>query len=360
MAPIITELSKHPDRFITRIVVTAQHREMLDQVLNLFGIRPNIDLDLMQDDQSLPQFMSRAIDLLDSVISDECPNIVLVQGDTTTVLAASLVAFWLKIPIGHVEAGLRTNNKFHPFPEEINRRLSSHLADLHFAPTELAKSNLVREGIRDKFIFVTGNTVVDALLSIVDANYHFENPILRKIDFDNKRVILLTAHRRENFGQPLRQICDAVNKIVFSYTDTEIVYPVHPNPHVQVAVKNLLGSSDRIHLIGPLPYSEFVHLMRRSYFILTDSGGIQEEAPALRVPVLVLRGTTERVEALEAGVAKLIGTLTSRIFEEAAILLEDEATYNKMTRATSLFGDGQASQRIVDILTKYVHQLGRK
>ncbi len=360
LMPVIRELQKRPQRFVTRMLVTAQHREMLDQVLNLFNICPDIDMDLMQNDQGVAEFMSRAIQPLDEVMRSECPDIVLVQGDTTTVLVTSLVAFWQKIPIGHIEAGLRTDDKFNPFPEEINRRLTSHIADLHFAPTETARANLIAEGIAEEHIFVTGNTVIDALHSIVDKNYQFENPILREMDFYHKRVILLTAHRRENFGQPLRQICQAVREIVSLYTDVEVVFPMHLNPRVQTVVKPLLTECDRIHLISALSYIEFVQLMSRCYLILTDSGGIQEEAPALGVPVLVLRDKTERPEALEASVAKLVGTSPSRIFDETASLLDHEVSYDGMARATNPFGDGRASQRIANILAQLaLHPLGK-
>jgi len=352
LAPVIQELKRYPDRFVTRILVTAQHREMMDQVLDLFCIRPDIDLDLMQDDQSPAGFVSRAIAQLDGVMKAEQPDIVLIQGDTTTVLAVSLVAFWHKIPIGHVEAGLRSNDKFNPFPEEINRRLTSHIADLHFAPTEHAKANLIAEGIAKEHIFVTGNTVIDALLSIADQSHQFESPILEGIDYECKRVILLTAHRRENFGEPLRQICQAVRAIVSSRPDVEVIYPVHPNPHVQGVMKPLLGGCERVHLLAPLPYGEFVRLMSRCDLILTDSGGIQEEAAALGVPTLVLRETTERPEAVEMGVTKVIGTKPERIVREVLRLLISEEAYRGMSGKANPFGDGTASQRIVEVLTR--------
>lgn len=351
LAPVIIELRKNSDQFVSKVCVTAQHREMLDPFLKLFHIQPDYDLDIMKSNQTLFDITIRALDRLKDVLEAEQPDLVLVQGDTTTAFVAALAAFYLKIPIGHVEAGLRTLDKYRPFPEEMNRRLISHLADLHFAPTLRAQANLLVEGIPLNRIFVTGNTVVDAILLIL--NYTKDQdvlpPSLAEIS-PNRKLILVTAHRRESFGQGLENICLALRRIIQEVPDVEIVYPVHMNPNVRAVVFRVLKGIERVHLLEPLDYVTFVHLMARSHLILTDSGGIQEEAPTLKKPVLVLRETTERPEAIEVGAAKLVGTDPMRIVKEVLRLLRNPEEYNRMAHAGNPFGDGHAAQRIVEIL----------
>ncbi|MEW6188861.1 MAG: UDP-N-acetylglucosamine 2-epimerase (non-hydrolyzing) [Actinomycetota bacterium] len=349
LAPVIKELEKQPEKFQTVVVVTAQHREMLDQVLNLFEITPDYDLNIMQPEQELFDIATKSLAGLKPILEKEKPDILLVQGDTSTTFFVALTAFYLKIPIGHVEAGLRTKDKYHPFPEEINRRLTSHLADIHFAPTETAKKNLIVEGITPESIHVTGNTVIDALLATVKKEYSFDQPPLSEVDF-SKKVITVTAHRRESWGAPLNNICEAVKKIVETNPDVEVVFSVHLSPKVQEAAKKILGSSERVHLVAPLDYVPFVHLMNKSYLILTDSGGIQEEAPSLGKPVLVMREVTERPEAIEAGTAKLVGRSTDKIIAETSLLLNNKDEYQKMAQAKNPYGDGKASERIIELL----------
>lgn len=346
MAPVIKELNRHPDRIKSVVCVTAQHREMLDQVLDLFGIVPDYDLNIMVPNQTLSRLTANILLKLDEVIAKEQPDFILVQGDTTTTMVASLVSFYHKILIGHIEAGLRTHNKYNPFPEEVNRRLTSVMATLHFAPTKKAVENLLAEGIPVENVYRTGNTVIDALLMTVDPNYQLN----LNLDFENKRIILVTAHRRENFGQPLRNICLALKELVDRNPNVEVVYPVHLNPNVKELVYEILSGQERIHLIGPLDYKLFVNLMARCYFVLTDSGGIQEEAPSLGKPVLVMRETTERPEAVEAGTAKLVGVDKNRIINEVQLLLNDKTEYKKMAAAVNPYGDGEAAQRTVKIL----------
>lgn len=354
MAPVVLELAKHAEYIKPVVAVTAQHREMLDQVLNLFEIRPDHDLDIMSQGQTLFDITCRAMQGLNTVIAEEKPDIVLVHGDTTTTFAGALAAFYHQTTVGHVEAGLRTGNKLSPFPEEMNRTLTGSLTDLHFAPTFTAMRNLLDEGKQDAEIFVTGNTVIDALLATVDADYKFTDELLAKVDFKNKRVILVTTHRRENLGEPMRHVYQALRDIVAAYDDVEVVFPVHKNPLVRQVVDSELGGLERVHLIDPLDYQPFANLLARSYLVLTDSGGIQEEAPALGKPVLVLRDTTERPEAIEAGTVKLIGTDKDRVYNETSLLLADEKEYNRMANACNPYGDGQASRRIVEaILWKY-------
>ena len=352
LAPVIKELEKHPDKFDLVVTVTAQHREMLDQVLELFGITPDHDLNIMRAQQNVFQVTSRALLGLEAVLNQERPDLILVQGDTTTVMAASLAAYYSRIAVGHIEAGLRTFDKFQPFPEEINRRLVSHVADLHFAPTAVARDNLLREGISQDRIFVTGNTVIDALLSTVRADYVFDDAILGRLDFATKKVILVTTHRRENWGQPIRQICRSIRCIVEQFPEVEVIYAVHLNPTVQETVKGELGNLQRVHLLGPLGYEAFVQLMGQCHLILTDSGGIQEEAPSLGKPVLVLRNVTERPEGVSAGTLKIVGTDSDVIVRETIRLLTDEAEYMRMAVARNPYGDGKASQRIADILAR--------
>lgn len=348
MAPVVQELAKHPHRIISTVRVTAQHRQMLDQVLDLFGIVPDYDLDIIQEYQSLSQVTCDVLSNLEPVFLREKPDWVLVQGDTTTVMATALLAYYHCIPVGHVEAGLRTHDKFHPFPEEINRTVTDVVADLHFAPTETAKRHLLREGISESSICVTGNTVVHALLQVVKKPCQLDGH-LAGIPWD-KRIILVTAHRRENFGQPLVNICHALLEVAGSYPDIHIVYPVHPNPNVQEPVRSLLDGNSHISLLEHLHYLTFVHVMQRSYLVLTDSGGLQEEAPSLGKPVLVLREVTERPEAVEAGTVKVIGTASKAIVQHVAHLLDDRAAYETMARAVNPYGDGHASKRIIRIL----------
>jgi UDP-N-acetylglucosamine 2-epimerase (non-hydrolysing) len=318
---------------------------MLDQVLALFSITPDHDLNIMQVDQTLAQVTSAALTRLDEVLQAEKPDWVLTQGDTTTAMIGALAAFYHRIPVGHVEAGLRTWDKYQPFPEEINRKIADAVSDLHFAPTETARHNLLREGVDDAGIVVTGNTVIDALLDVASRDFDWEASELSAVSRD-KRLILVTAHRRENFGEPLEQICSAIEEVVASFTEVQVVYPVHLNPNVRKVVHERLGGIERVSLLDPLEYLPLVHLMKESTLVLTDSGGLQEEAPGLGKPVLVLREVTERPEGVEAGTVKLVGTSKERIVEETARLLEDEVEYERMSRAVNPYGDGHASERI--------------
>jgi len=353
MAPVVKELERHPDRVASRACVTAQHRQMLDQVLSLFGIVPDHDLNVMQESQSPTQVASAVLARLEPVLASEHPDWVLVQGDTTTVAAAALAAFYTGAKIGHVEAGLRTFNKYQPFPEEINRRVAGVIADLHFAPTQRARENLLREGVTDSIIHVTGNPVIDALHWVADLPYDPACGPLKNIPWD-RRLILVTAHRRENFGQPLEQVCLALRDIAEAYAgDVHIVYPVHLNPNVQEPVRRILGYAPGITLMDPLDYLPLVYLMKRATMVLTDSGGIQEEAPGLGKPVLVLREVTERPEAVEAGTVRVVGTDRMRIFEWTRKLLSDPAEYDKMARAVNPYGDGHAAERIVKAILEY-------
>ena len=348
MAPVVLELCKYPDAVESIVAVTAQHREMLDQVLKLFNISPNFDLNIMSEGQTLFDITSRALLGLDKVLTESKPDVVLVHGDTTTTFAGALAAYYHQIEVGHVEAGLRTQNKFSPYPEEMNRRLTGSLADLHFAPTETAKQNLLREGIDVEKIFVTGNTVIDALYKTVREDFTF-NDELSRVDF-SKIVILVTTHRRENLGEPMRHVYKALKSLIDDFPDVEIVFPVHKNPKVREVVNEELGELDRVFLTDPLDYEPFANLMNRATLILTDSGGVQEEAPALGKPVLVLRDTTERPEAVDAGTVKLIGTNQDKVYGAAKILLTDSAEYRTMAEARSPYGDGHAAERIVKAL----------
>ena len=350
MAPVVLELKKHPDQIQTVVAVTAQHRQMLDQVLDLFQIRPDYDLDIMSQGQTLYDITTRSLQGLKSVMEVEKPDLVLVHGDTTTTFAGALAAYYQQIPVGHVEAGLRTGNIYSPFPEEMNRKLTGAIAAIHFSPTMTARGNLLREGIDKDAIFVTGNTVIDALMTTVDEGYDFEDEELQSVDFQNHRIILLTTHRRENLGEPMRHIYKALRQIIEEIPDTEIVFPVHRNPLVRKVVEEELSGVDRIHLIEPMEYEPFANLMHHSCLVLTDSGGIQEEAPSLGKPVLVLRNTTERPEAVEAGTVRLIGTDRDRVYEETKRLLTDKSAYDAMSNAVNPYGDGQASRRIVQAI----------
>ena len=354
MAPVVLELAKYPELITPVVTVTAQHRDMLDQVLNLFRIKPDHDLDIMAAGQTLFDITCKAMMGLDKVLQEEKPDIVLVHGDTTTTFAGALASFYHQTTVGHVEAGLRTRNKYSPFPEEMNRKLTGSLTDLHFAPTDTAAANLSGENVPADDIFVTGNTVIDALHKTVSEDYVFENELLRSIDYKNKRIILVTTHRRENLGEPMRHVYKALKQLVDEFSDVEIVFPVHKNPKVREVVDQELGGHDKVHLIDPLDYEPFANLMHRSYLILTDSGGVQEEAPALGKPVLVLRDTTERPEAVDAGTVKLIGTDRKRIYDEARLLLTEPEEYNRMAGACNPYGDGQAARRIIEaILYRY-------
>ena len=349
MAPIV-QLLKKTSQIESRVCVTAQHRQMLDQVLDLFQIKPDYDLDLMKDGQTLAQLTAGIFTHLDPILDEYKPDWVLAVGDTTTVVTTCQLAFYHRIKFGHVEAGLRTHNKWHPYPEEINRRLATTMADMHFAPTTWSQENLLREGVDEASIFVTGNPVIDAL-NYVSAQQTPKGAEDILVPYKNKRLILTTAHRRENFGQPLENVCHALKQLT-SRNDVQIIYPVHLNPNVQEPVKRILGDVENITLLPPLDYLPLVHLMKHATLILTDSGGIQEEAPAFGKPVLVLRETTERPEGVDAGVLKLVGTETDHIVREATRLLDDESAYEKMAKASNPFGDGHAAQHIVDALIK--------
>ena len=352
MAPLVKELEKR-EEIDSKVCVTAQHREMLDQVLNLFDITPDFDLNIMKTKQTLTGITNKVLEGLEEVFMEEKPDMILVHGDTTTTFAGALAAFYQQVKVGHVEAGLRTFNKYFPFPEEMNRKLTGSLADLHFAPTKGSKKNLLREGISDSDIYITGNTVIDAMKHTVEENYIFENDELNHIDFENKKVIMITAHRRENWGQGIENICEALNKIVEANEDVELVYLVHLNPVVKDVVTERLGGKDRVHLLPPLDTKETHNLMNKSFMVMTDSGGLQEEAPHLGKPVLVLRDVTERPEAVEAGTVKLVGTDVDIIVNEASKILNDENEYAKMSRAINPYGDGKASERIVNAILKY-------
>ena len=346
MAPLVKEMKKHEDAIETIVTVTAQHREMLDQVLSVFDISPDYDLNIMKDRQSLKEITIRALEGLDSVLKAVRPDIVLVHGDTTTTFVASLASYYNQIAVGHVEAGLRTWNKYSPFPEELNRQLTGVIADLHFAPTNKAKENLLKENKSPRSIFVTGNTAIDALKTTVKEHYY--HPVIEMIGKD--KLILVTAHRRENLGEPMRQMFQAIKKLVDEFADIQVVYPVHLNPVVRNIATEILGNDPRIHLIEPLEVIDFHNFLSRSYMVLTDSGGIQEEAPSLGVPVLVLRDTTERPEGIEAGTLKLVGTSEATIYKMAKELLTDDNEYKKMAKATNPYGDGLASKRIVQAI----------
>lgn len=359
MAPLVIELNRH-ENIKTTVCVTAQHRQMLDQVLNIFQIVPDYDLNIMQSRQTLEYITTKALEGLCEAIEADKPDIILVHGDTTTCFVASLAAFYKKVPVGHIEAGLRTYDKYSPYPEEINRKLAGVLSDLHFAPTNKNKTNLLNEGVSNNNIFVTGNTVIDALKTTVSKDYKFGNKELQKVNFDQNRVIAVTAHRRENLGEPLRNICNALKRLADKFEDVEVVYSVHLNPVVQETAREILGKHHRVKLIDPLDVQDMHNLMARSYLVMTDSGGLQEEAPSLGKPVLVLRNETERPEAIDAGTVKLIGTDESRIFNITAHLLSDNSEYSQMARAVNPYGDGKASERIVKALLYYFGFINEK
>jgi UDP-N-acetylglucosamine 2-epimerase (non-hydrolysing) len=352
MVPLIKELGKR-ENIKSVVCVTAQHRQMLDQVLELFDIKPDIDLDIMKDRQTLTSITTSVLEGIEGVIKQVKPDIILVHGDTTTTFAGSLAAFYNGVKIGHVEAGLRTYNKQEPFPEEMNRVLTDAMADIYFAPTQLSKANLLKENIDGKKIFITGNTSIDALADTIEENYKFTVDELNHIDYNNKRIISMTAHRRENLGEPLENICKAVLRLVHENKDVEVVYAVHKNPAVREIVYKILSDNEQIHLIEPPDMKDMHNLMKRSYFVMTDSGGIQEEVPSMGKPVLVLRNVTERPEGIEAGTLKLAGIDEQQIYTMATELLNNEAEYQRMASAVNPFGDGHASERIVDAIEYY-------
>lgn len=356
MAPLVLELKKRPEEFEAIVTVTAQHRQMLDQVMAIFDVNPDYDLNIMKDRQTLMDVTTRGLQGLDAVMKEVKPDIVLVHGDTTTTFIASLAALYNQIVIGHVEAGLRTWNKYSPYPEEMNRQLTGVMADLHFAPTEKSAHNLLQENKPQEAIFITGNTAIDALSTTVREEY--THPVLEKVGAD--RLILLTAHRRENLGEPMRNMFRAVKRIVEEHDDVQVVYPVHLNPVVRELADEVLGEDPRIHLIEPLDVIDFHNFASRSYLILTDSGGVQEEAPSLGVPVLVLRDTTERPEGIEAGTLKLAGTEEDNIYQLAKQLLTDQEAYQYMSKASNPYGDGLASKRIADAISFYFKRTERR
>lgn len=352
MAPLVKELERRGS-IDSKVCVTAQHREMLDQVLKYFEIEPDYDLNIMKNKQTLTGITCRVIEGLEEVFEEEKPDMILVHGDTTTTFGGALAAFYKQIKVGHVEAGLRTFDKYFPFPEEMNRKLTGALADLHFAPTAGSKNNLLREGIKEEDIYITGNTVIDAMKHTVKDEYMFETEELNNIDYENKKVIMITAHRRENWGEGIENICAALKRIVVENADAELVYLVHLNPVVKDVVFKHLNDMERVHLLPPQDTNETHNLMKKSFMVMTDSGGLQEEAPHLGKPVLVLRDVTERPEAVEAGTVKLVGTNVETIVKEANELLKNKDGYEKMSKAVNPYGDGRASERIADAIEKY-------
>ena len=350
MAPIVKALKRDEGTFESKLCVTAQHRDMLDQVLRIFDIEPDYDLNIFESGQTLTQITCRALRGLEEVIEDFKPHLILVQGDTTTVFSGALAAFYHQVRIGHVEAGLRSGNLYSPYPEEANRRMTGVLTDFHFAPTETSRNNLLKEGYDENKIFITGNTSIDALSWVIDENYKFEEEVINNIDFNNKKVILLTAHRRENIGQPMENIFSALKDIAEENKDVEIIYPMHLNPKVREIANKTFKGMKSVHLIEPLDYLPFTNLMNRCYLVVTDSGGVQEEAPSLGKPVLVVRRETERPEGIEAGTAKLAGTDKDNIYNELNILLNNKEEYKKMANAVNPYGDGKAAEHIVEAI----------
>lgn len=352
MCPLVLEMKKYPDLIEPLVAVTAQHREMLDQVLELFQIKPDYDLNIMTSGQTLYDVTTRALMGLKEVMEEAKPDIVLVHGDTTTTFAGALAAFYAQIPVGHVEAGLRTGNKYSPYPEEMNRKLTGAIADMHFAPTAISKQNLLKENVNPDNILVTGNTVIDALQATVRKDYVFEDAEFNKVFESGHRLILMTTHRRENLGEPMRHVYKALKSVLETHEDVEAIFPVHKNPKVREIVQQELGGLDRVHLIEPMDYEPFANMMAKVDIVLTDSGGIQEEAPALGKPVLVLRDTTERPEAVSAGTVLLVGTAYEDVLRETNRLLDDAAHYKKMAEAANPYGDGQACARIVNAVLR--------
>ena len=356
MCPLVLELEKRPEQFESIVAVTAQHRQMLDQVLEIFNVKPDYDLNIMKDRQTLIDVTTKGLEGLDSVIKEVKPDIVLVHGDTTTTFIASLAAYYNQVAVGHVEAGLRTWNKYSPFPEEMNRQLTGVIADLHFSPTEKAFENLTNENKKQEAIFITGNTAIDALKTTVKEDY--TNEVLEKVS--GGRLVLVTAHRRENLGEPMRNMFRAIRRIVDEFADVQVIYPVHMNPAVREIAGEILGGHERIQLIEPLDVIDFHNFAARAHLILTDSGGVQEEAPSLGVPVLVLRDTTERPEGIEAGTLKLAGTDEDTIYRLASDLLTDQAEYEKMAKASNPYGDGKASERIAEAIRYHFGQIEQR
>ena len=347
MFPIISEINKYPHLLDCKIIVSGQHREMLDQMLEIFQINSDYDLNIMEQGQSLSNITKNSLLGIEKILKKERPSMVLVQGDTTTTFAGALAAFYQKIKIGHIEAGLRTHNKYYPFPEEVNRHLTSVLTDLHFTPTKESCVNLLSEGVKREDIFISGNTVIDSLFLMIKENYIFREPSLKNKKIFEKKIILVTMHRRENWGEPLRKTCRAINKIIDEHPDTSVIFPLHKNPEIIKNVKEILQNKKDILLLDTLDYDDMINLMSKSYIILTDSGGIQEEGPSLGKPVLVLRDETERPEAVEADVVKLIGTNEERVYREVVTLLDSRDKYREMSKNINPYGDGKASERIV-------------
>jgi len=355
MAPLVKKLNEDPE-IESVLCVTAQHRQMLDQVLDLFELTPDYDLNIMKPNQTISMITANVLTGLEPVLQKEKPDMVLVHGDTSTTFVTALACFYQQIPVGHVEAGLRTYDNYSPFPEEINRVLTGHIAELHFAPTERNRQNLLAERISDDNIVITGNTVIDALLQVADKPYEFEDETLKTLDFVNKRVICVTCHRRENLGENMEQIFTALRDIAVEFDDVEIVYPIHMNPKVREIAGRIFEGTENIHLIEPLQYQPFVNLMARSYFIVTDSGGMQEEAPSLGKPVLVVRKETERPEAIEAGTVKLAGVERDTIYAMAKELLTDKNAYDAMAHAANPYGDGTACDQIIAALKEKLNK----
>lgn len=348
MAPVVKELKKYPAQIDCKVCITGQHREMIDSLLGLFDINSNYDLNLMRKNQNLEHITTTVLHEVGQIIDKEQTDCLLVQGDTTTGMAASLAAFYKKIKIGHIEAGLRTWNKYHPYPEDVNRKIIDSLSDVYFVHTNKARENLLNEGVDPKNIEVTGNTVIDALLEMVNKDLNGKDDIVERLSLKGRKIILMTAHRRENIGDPIKNICMAVRKIADKYkNEVSIVYPVHLNPNIKVAVHSIIGETDNIKLIEPLEYHEFVHAMKQSYLILTDSGGLQEEAPSLGKPVLVLRETTERPEGVDAGCVEVIGTEVNNIVNSVSQLIDNSQKYEQMSKSANPYGDGKAAERIV-------------
>jgi UDP-N-acetylglucosamine 2-epimerase (non-hydrolysing) len=358
LAPVIHRLRRHGDDFQTVVVVTAQHRHLMDQALGLFNIVPDVDLNLMLERQELPLLTGRVLESMSAVLNRARPDLVLIQGDTTTVFAAALAAFYHHIPVGHIEAGLRSHNNYNPFPEEMNRRMTTLMAAVHFAPTPFAKQMLIGEGVPEEQIVVTGNTGVDTLMHTLKLSRPLVHSPLEDVDMAGKRMVLVTSHRRESWGVELQNICEAVKALVERNPDVVVVYPVHPNPIVKETATAILQDTERVYLLDPLDYAKFVHLMRRAYMILTDSGGLQEEAPSLKKPLLLMRDTTERPEAFTAGLAKIVGTERDGILREADRLLNDPDLYAAMTNSGNPYGDGSAAARVVTALVRWKN--GRK
>ena len=353
MCPVVQELKQHPDWFDTKVVVTGQHREQLYQALSHFSLSPDVDLSLMKENQSLAYFTSAAIAGLDNVISEDRPDMILVHGDTQTAMCGGLAAFFHKIPVGHVEAGLRSHNKFSPWPEEVNRRIVDVVTDMLFAPTSVGKDNLLRERYEEEHIYVTGQTAVDAALQTYKENYTFNEPALNELIHHQGRLITVTAHRRENYGAPMQNMFHAIRRIVDEHPDTAVIYPVHMSPIVRDAANTLLSGHDRIHLLGTLEYPDMINLLARSYLIMSDSGGLQEETTVFNKPLVLMRDTTERPEAVAANMVALSGTEEDNIFNIANRLLSDRHAYQAMTEASNPFGDGQASKRIVQLIANH-------